>query len=139
MKNTLDLSKIREKNMSNERTEQIKKILMSAQQCNTPEEQLANDIAEGKVHLLSAQEICERLRLSAEEFTILVRNSDPTYSPTSKNKMQALTHLVNENTLKVMKLDPQYQYSFPAPDLYIAGKARWTKDTLKKWLLQGAE
>lgn len=43
---------------------------------------------------------------SAEEFTILVRNSDPTYSPTSKNKMQALTHLVNENALKVMKLDP---------------------------------
>ena len=78
-----------------------------------------------------------------ETVTQPVRNSDPTYSPTPKNKITELTRLVNIDTLEaaknILKLDSQYQYSFPAPDLYIAGKARWTEDTLKLWLLQGAE
>ena len=64
--------------MSNGRTEQIKKILISAQQSDSPKDQLLNDVAEGKVHLISAKEICERLSLSESEFTALVRNSDPT-------------------------------------------------------------
>ncbi|MEE3682372.1 hypothetical protein [Actinobacillus pleuropneumoniae] len=129
--------------MSNERTEQIKKLLISAQQSNSPKEQLLNDVAEGKIQLLSAKEICQRLNLSEDEFTNLVRNSDPTYSPAPKSKMADVTdflkHQAFEATKNIIKLENLHQYSFPAPDLYIAGKARWTEDTLKQWLLQGAK
>lgn len=129
--------------MSNERTEQIKKLLISAQQSNSPKEQLLNDVAEGKIQLLSAKEICQRLNLSEDEFTNLVRNSDPTYSPAPKSKMadviDFLKHQAFEAKKNIIKLENLHQYSFPAPDLYIAGKARWTEDTLKKWLLQGAK
>lgn len=129
--------------MSNERTEQIKKLLISAQQSNSPKEQLLNDVAEGKIQLLSAKDIYQRLNLSEDEFTNLVRNSDPTYSPTQKSKIDDLTDILNrqvfEATKNIIKSENRHQYSFPAPDLYIAGKARWTEDTLKQWLLQGAK
>lgn len=129
--------------MSSERTEQIKKILISAQQASSPKDQLLNDIAEGKINLLSAKEICKRLNLSESEFTALVKNSDPTYSPMPKNQvnevMQAITENVRNLAENLTKLDSQHQYSFPAPDLYVAGRARWAEDTLKQWLLQGAK
>ncbi|EIJ72898.1 hypothetical protein [Haemophilus parahaemolyticus] len=129
--------------MSNKRTEQIKKLLISAQQSNSPKEQLLNDVAEGKIRLLSAKDIYQRLNLSEDEFTNLVRNNDPTYSPTQQSRIDDLTDILNRQVFEarknIIKLDNRHQYSFPAPDLYIVGKARWTEDTLKQWLLQGAK
>ena len=41
----------------NERTEQIKKLLISEQEGIAPNEQIINDLIEGKIKLLSAKDI----------------------------------------------------------------------------------
>lgn len=125
---------------TNERTEQIKKLLISEQEGIAPNEQIINDLIEGKIKLLSAKDIYTRLNISSGEFEQLVKNSDPTYSLHEKNKMDALTSLIGKGLIKtISQTEIQYKYSFPKPDLYIAGKARWSSDTLKRWLLQGAK
>ena len=126
---------------TNERTEQIKKLLISEQEGIAPKEQIINDLIEGKIKLLSAKDIYTRLNISSGEFEQLVKNSDPTYSLHEKNKMDALTKsLIGKGLIKtISQTEIQYKYSFPKPDLYIAGKARWSSDTLKRWLLQGAK
>lgn len=125
----------------NERTEQIKKLLISEQEGIAPNEQIINDLIEGKIKLLSAKDIYTRLNISSSEFEQLVKNSDPTYSLHEKNKMDVLTkNFIGKDLIKVIsRTEIQYKYSFPKPDLYIAGKARWSPDTLKRWLLQGAK
>nr|DAT90883.1 MAG TPA: hypothetical protein [Bacteriophage sp.] len=126
----------------NERTEQIKKLLISEQEGIAPNEQIINDLIEGKIKLLSAKDIYTLLNISSSEFEQLVKNSDPTYSLHEKNKMDALTKglIIRKDLIKaISRTEIQYKYSFPKPDLYIAGKARWSSDTLKRWLLQGAK
>ena len=86
--------------MSNKRTEQIKKLLISAQQSNSPKEQLLNDVAEGKIRLLSAKDIYQRLNLSEDEFTNLVRNNDPTYSPTQQSRIDDFTDILNRQVFE---------------------------------------
>lgn len=127
--------------MSNERAEQIKKILLEGQQSSPPLEQLIDQIVAGSVKLLSAQEICDRLGLSENELTRLVRKNDPTY-PQYDNKssaakaMQGIERLAR--TMRGVAMEDGL-FSFPPPDIYIVGKARWSADTLKKWLFQGAK
>jgi len=134
-------NKIVNKIDTNERTEQIKKLLISEQEGIAPNEQIINDLIEGKIKLLSAKDIYTRLNISSGEFEQLVKNSDPTYSLHEKNKMDAITDsLIGKGLVKaISRTEIQYKYSFPKPDLYIAGKARWSPDTLKRWLLQGAK
>ena len=134
-------NKIVNKIDTNERTEQIKKLLISEQEGISPNEQIINDLIEGKIKLLSAKDIYTRLNISSGEFEQLVKNSDPTYSLHEKNKIDALTDsLIGKGLVKaISRTEIQYKYSFPKPDLYIAGKARWSPDTLKRWLLQGAK
>ena len=126
---------------TNERTEQIKKLLISEQEGIAPNEQIINDLIEGKIKLLSAKDIYTRLNISSGEFEQLVKNNDPTYSLHEKNKIDAITDsLIGKGLVKaISRTEIQYKYSFPKPDLYIAGKARWSPDTLKRWLLQGAK
>lgn len=134
-------NKIVNKIDTNERTEQIKKLLISEQEGISPNEQIINDLIEGKIKLLSAKDIYTRLNISSGEFEQLVKNSDPTYSLHEKNKIDAITDsLIGKGLVKaISRTEIQYKYSFPKPDLYIAGKARWSPDTLKRWLLQGAK
>lgn len=134
-------NKIVNKIDTNERTEQIKKLLISEQEGISPNEQIINDLIEGKIKLLSAKDIYTRLNISSGEFEQLVKNSDPTYSLHERNKIDAITDsLIGKGLVKaISRTEIQYKYSFPKPDLYIAGKARWSPDTLKRWLLQGAK
>ncbi len=134
-------NKIVNKIDTNERTEQIKKLLISEQEGIAPNEQIINDLIEGKIKLLSAKDIYTRLNISSGEFEQLVKNSDPTYTLHEKNKIDVLTSsLIGNGLIKtISRTEIQYKYSFPKPDLYIAGKARWSPDTLKRWLLQGAK
>lgn len=134
-------NKIVNKIDTNERTEQIKKLLISEQEGISPNEQIINDLIEGKIKLLSAKDIYTRLNISSGEFEQLVKNNDPTYSLHEKNKIDAITDsLIGKGLVKaISRTEIQYKYSFPKPDLYIAGKARWSPDTLKRWLLQGAK
>lgn len=134
-------NKIVNKIDTNERTEQIKKLLISEQEGIAPNEQIINDLIEGKIKLLSAKDIYTRLNISSGEFEQLVKNNDPTYSLHEKNKIDAITDsLIGKGLVKaISRTEIQYKYSFPKPDLYIAGKARWSPDTLKRWLLQGAK
>lgn len=126
--------------ISNERTEQIKKILLEEQRASRPREQLINQIVAGSIKLLSAQEVCERLSLSEAELTRLVRKSDPNY-PRYDNKGSVAKAMkeIERMTQTIREITMDEAFSFPAPDIYIAGKARWSEDTLKKWLLQGAK
>jgi hypothetical protein len=135
------VNKIVNKIDTNERTEQIKKLLISEQEGISPNEQIINDLIEGKIKLLSAKDIYTRLNISSGEFEQLVKNSDPTYSLHERNKIDAITDsLIGKGLVKaISRTEIQYKYSFPKPDLYIAGKARWSPDTLKRWLLQGAK
>ena len=134
-------NKIVNKIDTNERTEQIKKLLISEQEGIAPNEQIINDLIEGKIKLLSAKDIYTRLNISSGEFEQLVKNNDTAYSLHEKNKIDAITDsLIGKGLVKaISRTEIQYKYSFPKPDLYIAGKARWSPDTLKRWLLQGAK
>gem|GEM_PF-5741207 len=65
-------NKIVNKIDTNERTEQIKKLLISEQEGIAPNEQIINDLIEGKIKLLSAKDIYTRLNISSGEFEQLV-------------------------------------------------------------------
>lgn len=127
--------------MNNEKKEHIKKILMSEQQFNKISDQLINDILDGKAKLLSAKEICERLNISENYFTNLVKVNDPTYKLQESNASlgETLLNDVLKGFLREETSEENLQYGFPKPDIYIAGKARWATQTLKSWLLEGAK
>lgn len=128
--------------MNNIKTEQIKKILISEQQGNSPSNQLIDDIISGKVELLSEKDICKKLNLNEKEFIELVKQSDPKYDANGRVfSIETINAFFPQKTVQMDKFLLNYKksYSFPKPDIYIVGKARWTTDTLRNWLLQGAK
>lgn len=125
--------------MDSYKTEQIKKILISEQQSDPVENQLVDAIIAGKVELLSDVDICKKLNLSVPEFTRLVRQSDPSYRADLPHFPEHAIRAFSVSQSTKLTLPYKQTFSFPKPDIYIAGKARWTTDTLKNWLLQGAK
>lgn len=128
---------------TNERIEQIKKMLISEQEGIATNEQIINDLVAGKIKLLSAKDIYTRLNISSDEFTQLVKRSDPNFRLNENNIVDTFMEKLNLpkaiDVYNVSSSNTKDSYSFPKPDLYIAGKARWSPDTLKKWLLQGSK
>lgn len=106
--------------MTNLRTEQIKGILLAEQQAKSYQGQIISDLVEGKITLLTAQEICSRLSIDEKIFTLWVRKNEPDYNKKA-------------GEISWEHFQPT---QFPKPDIYIAGEARWTKETFKRWLLQ---
>ena len=113
----------------------VKQAIVEAQLAATPRDKLVNDIMKGSADLLSANDIITRLGISADEFKELV-NLPNHYLRTNggfgatvyntKRMFDAHIELINQELEK--------NISFPKPDLYILGKARWKKETFKKWL-----
>lgn len=113
----------------------VKQAIVEAQLASTPRDKLVNDIMQGSADLLSANNIINRLGISVDEFMKLVNLPNHSIRTngglagaiyTSKRMFDANIELINEELEK--------KTSFPKPDLYILGKARWKKETFKKWL-----
>lgn len=113
----------------------VKQAIVEAQLAATPRDKLVNDIMKGSADLLSANDIITRLGISADEFMKLVNLPNHSLQTdgglgaavyASRRMFDAHIELINEELAK--------KASFPKPDLYILGKARWKKETFKKWL-----
>lgn len=109
--------------MSNEKTETIKAILIAAQRPAITKEQIIDDVVAGKVKLLTAEQISERIGIDEAVFTLWVKQSTDDYHPRKPRKE------LGKDKMPLMA-------TFPKPDIYIAGEARWTQETFKMWLIQ---
>lgn len=126
--------------MSSNTTEQIKKMLISEQQPNAPEAQLIEAIIDGRVKLLSDKDIYQKLNISETEFSEWVKQTTPNYQAEHRTAQAvAVGVLFRDYSTKMSPFSQKKQHSFPKPDIYIAGKARWTTDTLRNWLRQNTK
>lgn len=107
----------------------IKSKIIEEQRATRPKNKLISDIVEGKIKLLTEEDITHRLNISQKEFISWVRRSDPTYKSDLRSRE-------NKDMLSVIeKLNLSLDNTkFPSPDIYIAGSARWSADTLESWL-----
>lgn len=113
----------------------VEDAIVETQLASTPRDKVINDIVKGAGNFLSANDIIKRLGISADEFKDLV-NLPNHYIRTNGGLGAALyssTRLFDA-TVELVNKDLEQKKSFPKPDLYILGKARWKKETFKKWL-----
>lgn len=113
----------------------VKQAIVDAQLASTPKNQLVNDIMKGSSDLLSANDIIHRLGISADEFQELV-NLPNHYLRANGGLGAAVyqTRRMFDAHIELVNQELEKKLSFPKPDLYILGKARWKKDTFRQWL-----
>ncbi|MCT8761875.1 hypothetical protein P9Z71_10760 [Glaesserella parasuis] len=113
----------------------VKQAIVEAQLAATPRDKLVNDIMKGSADLLSANDIITRLGISADEFKELV-NLPNHYLRTNGGFGATVynTKRMFDTHIELINQELEKNISFPKPDLYILGKARWKKETFKKWL-----
>lgn len=113
----------------------VKQAIVEAQLAATPRDKLVNDIMKGSADLLSANDIITRLGISADEFKELV-NLPNHYLRTNGGVGATVynTKRMFDTHIELINQELEKNISFPKPDLYILGKARWKKETFKKWL-----
>lgn len=119
----------------NTKFEEVKQSIVEAQLASTPKDKMVNNIMKGSSELLSANEIIQQLGIEPYEFEQLVNL--PNHYIQMNNSLGATlahsTRLVGRK-IELINRDLEKKSQFPKPDLYILGKARWTKETFKKWL-----
>lgn len=119
----------------NTKFEEVKQSIVEAQLASTPKDKMVNNIMKGSSELLSANEIIQQLGIEPYEFEQLVNL--PNHYIQMNNSLGATlarsTRLVG-GKIELINRDLEKKSQFPKPDLYILGKARWTKETFKKWL-----
>lgn len=115
--------------------EDVKQAIVEAQLASTPKDKVVNDIMKGSAELLSANDIINRLGITAVEFQELV-NLPNHYLRTNGGLGAAVytTKRMFDAHIELINQELEKNLSFPKPDLYILGKARWKKETFKKWL-----
>ncbi|MEG9489351.1 hypothetical protein [Mannheimia indoligenes] len=115
--------------------EDVKQAIVEAQLASTPKDKVVNDIMKGSAELLSANDIINRLGITAVEFQELV-NLPNHYLRTNGGLGAAVytTKRMFDAHIELINQELEKNLSFPEPDLYILGKARWKKETFKKWL-----
>lgn len=115
--------------------ENVKPAIVEAQLASTPKNQLVKDIMKGSADLLSANDIIHRLGINADEFLNLV-NLPNHYLRTNGGLGAAVyqTRRMFDAHIELVNKDLEKNISFPKPDLYILGKARWKKETFQQWL-----
>ena len=116
--------------------EDVKQSIVEAQLASTPKDKVVNDIMKGAADLLSANDIIKRLGITADEFQELVnlpnhylRNTGGTFGETLYRSSRLF-----DSHIELINKDLEGKSTFPKPDFYILGKARWKKETFKKWL-----
>ena len=113
----------------------VKQAIVEAQLAATPKDKLVNDIMKGSADLLSANDIITRLGISVDEFMKLINL--PNHSLRTNGGLAAAVYASKrmfDTHIELINEELEKKTSFPKPDLYILGKARWKKETFKKWL-----
>ena len=113
----------------------VKEAIVEAQLASTPKDKVINDIMKGSAELLSANDIINRLGITAREFQELVNL--PNHYLRSNGGLGAALHTTQrmfDTHIELINQELEKKLFFPKPDLYILGKARWKKETFKKWL-----
>lgn len=113
----------------------VKQSIVEAQLASTPKDKVVNDIIKGSAELLSANDIINRLGITVEEFQELV-NLPQHYLKANGGLGAAIyrTQRMFDAHIELINQELEKNLSFPKPDLYILGKARWKKETFKQWL-----
>ncbi|KGQ29758.1 hypothetical protein [Gallibacterium anatis] len=116
--------------------DQVKSNIVKAQLTSSPKDRMINSIMNGSAELLSANDIILRLGITVKEFEKLIKL--PNHYLKTNGELGAAfaaTHSLLDSNIELINKDLSEKGSvFPKPDLYILGKARWTKETFKKWL-----
>lgn len=118
--------------------ENVKQAIVDAQLASTPRDQMAHEITNGMANLLSAHDIIKRLGITANEFQELV-NLPNHYLQTTGGVLGVSRHNTErlfEARIELINKDLEGKSTFPKPDFYLLGKARWKKETFKKWLAE---
>lgn len=114
----------------------VKRAIVAAQLATSPKDKMINSIMKGSAELLSANDIIQKLGITVDEFKELLKL--PNHYLRTEGGLGAVIHgsqaLFDRNVELINKELEQKKGFFPKPDLYILGKARWTKETFKKWL-----
>lgn len=113
----------------------VKQAIVEAQLASTPKDKVINDIMKGSAELLSANDIINRLGITAKEFQELVNL--PNHYLRANGGLGAALHTTQrmfDTHIELINQELEKKLFFPKPDLYILGKARWKKETFKKWL-----
>ncbi len=115
--------------------EKTKALLLASQEGMTSKERIINDIVDGKVTLLSIDDISERLSISQNIINEWIKNSDPSFEA-PKRLHQSLLVKSYEQQIKRSFYRKLYNKDiyFPVPDIYIGLEPRWEKETIKSWL-----
>lgn len=112
----------------------IKQAIVEAQLASTPKDKMIQSIMQGTTELLSANDIIQKLGITTDEFQRLVD------LPNHQLRNSTLGHItrfysdVSGGQVELVDTNWEATNKFPKPDLYILGKARWTKETFKEWL-----
>ena len=116
--------------------EDVKQFIVEAQLASTPKDKVVNDIMKGTADLLSANDIIKRLGITADEFQELVNLPNHYLRNTGGTFGEALyrSSRLFDSHIELINKDLEGKSTFPKPDFYILGKARWKKETFKKWL-----
>ena len=112
----------------------VKQSIIEAQLASSPKDKMINSIMRGTADLLSANDIINRLGITSSEFERMVNL--PRHYIAAKGFGSATHDLIGlfDQHIEFINQDLEDETKFPEPDLYILGKARWTKETFKKWL-----
>ena len=110
--------------------EDIKQLIVEAQLASTPQEKMISEMTNGMSNLLSADDIIECLCITTDEFKELVNlpNHELRYPTNAILLAYYNSKLVNAR-IELVNRDLEGESTFPKPDLYILGKARWKKET----------
>ena len=97
---------------------------------------MISEITSGMSNVISAHDIIKRLGITPDEFQELVnlpnhylRNTGGTFGETLYKSSRLF-----DSHIELINRDLEGKSTFPKPDFYILGKARWKKETFKKWL-----
>lgn len=112
----------------------VKQSIVAAQLASTPKDKVVSDIMKGRADLLSANDIIQRLSITANEFERLV--GLPNHYVRTNGGLGAVMRSTQmfDPHIELINSELEKNITFPKPDIYILGKARWKKETFKKWL-----
>ncbi|HDR1420435.1 hypothetical protein CDE51_09940 [Pasteurella multocida] len=121
--------------------EDVKEAIVKAQLASTPRDKVINDVIKGSAELLSASDIISRLSITVNEFRELVglpnhyiKIKPGASIPSVIGESSYYSKELYSSDIELINKELEKNISFPKPDLYILGKARWKKETFKKWL-----
>ncbi|MDC2824574.1 hypothetical protein PHA51_00785 [Rodentibacter pneumotropicus] len=114
----------------------VKNAIVEAQLASIPSDQMISEITLGMSNVISAHDIIKRLGITIDEFKELV-NLPNHYVRTTGSPLAATLYNSSrlfETNIELVNKELEGKTTFPKPDFYILGKARWKKETFEKWL-----